>query len=68
VIIPVRCWTCGKPLGHLWEQFRRRVGEGEDPGRVLDELGVSRYCCRRVLLGHVELIDQVLEYSMIETE
>ncbi len=60
---PVRCWTCGKPLGHLWEKFKERVLNGEPPGKVLDELGVKRYCCRRTLLGHVELIDVVLEYS-----
>jgi DNA-directed RNA polymerase subunit N len=60
---PVRCFTCGRPLGHLWEPFRQRVLAGEDPGRVLDELGVSRYCCRRTLLAHVDWIDDVLKFE-----
>lgn len=68
MIVPIRCWTCGRPLGHLWEPFKRRVLRGESPEKVLDDLGVTRYCCRRTLLGHVELIDQVLEYSRIESE
>ncbi|NPA99773.1 MAG: DNA-directed RNA polymerase subunit N, partial [Crenarchaeota archaeon] len=37
-----------------------------DPGKVLDDLGVRRYCCRRVLLAHVELIDQLLMFSRFE--
>ncbi|MCG2864869.1 MAG: DNA-directed RNA polymerase subunit N [Vulcanisaeta sp.] len=68
MIVPIRCWTCGRPLGHLWEPFRQRVLKGENPEKVLDDLGVTRYCCRRTLLAHIELIDQVLEYSRIETE
>jgi len=53
-------------LGHLWEPFRNRVLAGEDPGKVLDDLHVTRYCCRRTLLAHVELINQVLPYGLIE--
>jgi len=63
LIIPVRCFTCGKVIGHLWEEFDRRVKEGEEPGAVLDDLGVERICCRRMLLTHVELIDEVMPYT-----
>jgi len=63
MIIPVRCFTCGKPLGHLYAVFKKRVLAGEHPGRVLDELGVVRYCCRRTLMAHVEWIDDVLVYE-----
>jgi DNA-directed RNA polymerase subunit N len=48
MIIPVRCFGCGKPLGHMWEEYKRRVESGEEPKKVLDELGVERYCCRAV--------------------
>ncbi|MCI4396897.1 MAG: DNA-directed RNA polymerase subunit N [Thermoprotei archaeon] len=63
MIVPVRCYTCGKPLGHLWEPFKERVAKGEDPDKVLDDLGVKRYCCRRTLISHVELIDQVIKFK-----
>ena len=63
LMIPIRCFTCGALIGDKWEEFKRRVEEGEEPGKVLDDLGVKRYCCRRMLLSHVELIDEVLEYS-----
>ncbi|WP_456422219.1 DNA-directed RNA polymerase subunit N [Thermococcus sp.] len=64
MIVPVRCFTCGKVLADKYYEFKRRVEAGEDPGKVLDELGVERYCCRRTLLSHVELIDQVMVYKV----
>jgi len=63
MMIPVRCFTCGKVIGDKWEEFSRRVKNGEDPKDVLDDLGVTRYCCRRMLLSNVEIIDEVLKYS-----
>ena len=62
-MFPVRCFTCGAPIGHLWEEFKKRVEAGEDPGKVLDDLGVKRYCCRRMLVSHVQLIDELVHYS-----
>ena len=62
MIIPVRCFTCGRLVGDKWEDFARRVKEGEDAGKVLDSLGVKRYCCRRMLLAHVDIIDEVLRF------
>jgi len=67
-IIPVRCFTCGAVIGDKWEEFSRRVKAGEDPGKVLDELGVKKYCCRRMLLSHVEVIDEILEFSKFKGE
>lgn len=56
MIIPVRCFSCGKPIGHLYEEFKKRVEAGENAKKVLDELGLERYCCRAVFLGHVDLL------------
>ncbi|WP_456368950.1 DNA-directed RNA polymerase subunit N [Thermococcus sp.] len=64
MIVPVRCFTCGKVLADKYYEFKKRVEAGEDPDKVLDELGVERYCCRRTLLSHVELIDQVMVYKV----
>ena len=62
MIIPVRCFTCGALIADKYEEFARRVKEGEDPSKVLDSLGVKRYCCRRMLLTNVDIIDQILPY------
>ena len=47
-------------VGDKWEPFSKRVAAGEHPKEVLDDLGFERYCCRRMLLSHVELIDDIL--------
>lgn len=62
MMVPVRCFTCGGLVGDKWEEFSSRVKAGEAPGKVLDELGVVRYCCRRMLLAQVDIIDEVLRY------
>ena len=49
MIIPVRCFTCGKLIGDVWEEFAIRIKAGEKAGEVLDSLGIKRYCCRRML-------------------
>jgi len=63
MIIPVRCFSCGKPIAQLWEKYKERVAGGEKPNKVLDELGVKRYCCRQIFMGHVDLIDMVSRFK-----
>lgn len=63
MIIPVRCFTCGKVVGSLWQPFLAKVNGGEKPETVLDELGVTRYCCRRMLLANAELIDEIIPFG-----
>lgn len=62
MIIPVRCFTCGKVIGSAYEGYKERVEKGEDPKVVLDTLGLTRYCCRRMLIAHIDLIDEVIHY------
>jgi len=62
VIIPIRCFTCGALIGDKWEEFKKRIENGEDPKKVLDDLGVKRYCCRRMFLSHIDLIDEIIKF------
>ncbi|OKY77118.1 MAG: DNA-directed RNA polymerase subunit RPB10 [Candidatus Methanohalarchaeum thermophilum] len=63
MIIPVRCITCGKVIAHRWEEFKERAKEGnEDPEKVLDDLGLDRYCCRRIFMSHEDLIEDIAPY------
>jgi DNA-directed RNA polymerase subunit N len=61
-MIPIRCFTCGKMIGDKFVEFETRIKAGENSGKVLDELKIKRYCCRRMLISSVDLIDQVLPY------
>ncbi|MBC7085972.1 MAG: DNA-directed RNA polymerase subunit N [Methanomethylovorans sp.] len=62
-MIPVRCFSCGKVIASSWDEYKRRTGDGEDPAKVMDDLGITRYCCRRMLLSHVELVDTLAPYQ-----
>ncbi|HDI75489.1 MAG: DNA-directed RNA polymerase subunit N [Thermoprotei archaeon] len=67
-MFPIRCFTCGALIADKWEEFQRRVKEGEDPAKVLDDLGIKRYCCRRMFISAVAYIDEVLQYEKILQE
>jgi len=47
----------------VWEDFKLRREKGEDPKKILDDLNISRYCCRRMLLTHKEIIDELNPYQ-----
>ena len=77
MIIPVRCFTCSKPIGHLWEEYNAKlqeeyskhktetnidskylktiIGEETLSKKMLDSFGLNRYCCRRMLISHIDL-------------
>jgi DNA-directed RNA polymerase subunit N len=64
MMMPVRCFTCGAVVADKWSEYERRVNkEKEDPSKVLDELGVKRYCCRRMFISNVELIDSFIKFG-----
>lgn len=65
MIIPIRCFSCGNLVGDKWEEFARRVKDGDEPRDVLDDLGMKRYCCRRMLISNVEVIDEFLKYAEV---
>jgi len=64
MIIPVRCFTCGKPIASQYEEYKRRTGAGEDPKKVMDDLKLERYCCRRMLVSQVDLIDDIAHFGV----
>ena len=82
MIVPIRCFTCNKVIGHLWEEYlnliqmayiesditnnrKNRFVNIEDlenktiEGKILDKMGLNKYCCRRMMLSHVDLCDKI---------
>lgn len=74
MIIPIKCFTCNKVLADKWEYYLREstklkkdAKKEQDGGgikeqgtkEILDALGLDKYCCRRHMLGHVDIIDNL---------
>lgn len=84
MIIPIRCFTCGKVIADKWRSYERQCAEADaltataaargpaatQPAagggaaglldtsprdKILDGLGLTRMCCRRHMLTHVDL-------------
>lgn len=64
MIVPIRCFSCGRVIAEDYEEFQKKVEKGEKAEKVLDELGIQRYCCRRMLLSHVDLMEDLLKYNV----
>lgn len=62
-MFPIRCISCGRPIAQLWEEYKKRVQSGEEPKKVLDELGIKTYCCRNAFLTHVELVQEIAKFK-----
>ena len=60
MLVPVRCFSCNKIVGGAYEEFVERKENGEDPAKVMDDLGIKRYCCRKIYVSHLDLIDEFL--------
>ena len=85
MLIPVRCFTCNKVLGHLWEDYvskvqrqyqdldqeqrneslkftminRDKIRNKTIEGKILDEMGLNKYCCRTIMISTVDLTTKV---------
>lgn len=84
MIIPIRCFTCGKVLADKWVYYEKKCKEIDKridaskltiedlriddknkstyfdesfKGELLDSIGLTKICCRRHMLGHVDLVD-----------
>ena len=47
MLIPVRCWSCGKVIAHVYEQYKEAVETGADSDKALDDLGKGSYSDNR---------------------
>jgi len=64
VEFPVRCFSCGTVLGQFYDRYRELV-KSKSAEEALDDLGVRRYCCRRIFISHVDIVNQITRYPRI---
>jgi DNA-directed RNA polymerase subunit N (RpoN/RPB10) len=63
MIIPIRCFSCGKPTAHLYTKYKEMVEEGKSQKDALDELGLKRYCCRAGFLGQTDTLELINKFK-----
>jgi DNA-directed RNA polymerase subunit N len=59
--LPVRCFSCNRVIGQHEEQFQQLCLE-KNINEVLRILNIESYCCRRMFLGYVPVIDELLRF------
>ncbi|EHY65362.1 hypothetical protein NEAUS04_0846 [Nematocida ausubeli] len=63
MLIPVRCFTCGKEVSGMWEEYMERCTTSNDKAKILTELGLKRPCCRTVMLTTVDIMQKILKFE-----
>ena len=58
------------PMFQLRRRYRPQVGRiqrtqccGIEMADALDQIGLTRYCCRRMYVGHHDLIEEIAPFS-----
>ena len=59
MMVPIRCFSCGKPIGDKWDEFQKDAKAGRNLKNTLDRLGLERFCCRSVFLTTVDMMEKV---------
>lgn len=72
MIIPVRCFTCGRVMADIIDYYENEKANIEENKKVdklyknfdkihtahiLDNLGLKRYCCRRNLIANIDMME-----------
>ncbi|TXT66875.1 MAG: DNA-directed RNA polymerase subunit N [Promethearchaeota archaeon] len=66
MIIPVRCFSCGKLIAHVYDLYEEALKKGEDSEEAFERLGIKRWCCRRMIVSHINLIDDLLKFPRLQ--
>lgn len=61
MILPIRCFSCGKVIGQLYHIK-------EFTPDVFEQNGIHRYCCKKTLLTSVSIHDNDSTYSTYDNK
>ncbi|MHA1583937.1 MAG: DNA-directed RNA polymerase subunit N [Promethearchaeota archaeon] len=66
MIIPIRCFSCGKLIADKYEPYMKMQEEGVPIEEIWDKLGITRFCCKRMFVSHVEIVDDLLNFNRLQ--
>ncbi|MCS7142885.1 MAG: DNA-directed RNA polymerase subunit N [Aigarchaeota archaeon] len=65
MMFPIRCFSCGSPIGDKWDEYKSMIDSGTEPSKALDKLGITRYCCRRMFISHVDVMEDLVKFHSL---
>ena len=54
MLIPIRCFSCNKPVSKHYLEFLKAKEQNKDLEKFFNDKKLERYCCKRMLLTHVD--------------
>ncbi|KPI89679.1 putative DNA-directed RNA polymerase I subunit putative RNA-binding protein RBP10 [Leptomonas seymouri] len=67
MIIPVRCFTCGNVIADKYLLYLDLVSQGVSEEDAMNAFHLDRFCCRRMMLTHVDMTDLLLKFNPADT-
>lgn len=58
MIIPVRCFTCGKLL-NKYTLYRELLEQKMPINKIFKKLKLKRYCCRSAMMTHIDIVEKL---------
>jgi len=69
MLIPIRCFSCGNIIANKYDKFLELFNKKKKKknfnklkiniNNIFKELKLKRYCCRRMLLTNIDIIDKL---------
>lgn len=56
---PIRCFTCNKVISRYYRTYEKKIEEGVPVKIILDNMGITRLCCRTAFIGFVPIVDNL---------
>ena len=67
MIIPGRCFSCGNVIADKYLLYLDLVSQGVSEEDAMNAFHLDRFCCRRMMLTHVDMTDLLLKYNPADT-
>jgi len=61
-MLPIRCFSCNKVLANKGTTFSSLRNEKVPMNVIWEKLGLTRMCCRSIMISYVDVSDELLAY------